>query len=68
LEECPVKVKFAENKSKDEFPDLTDGKTYDVDDEFDMEDGEHRYAVWDDEEDALVATPYPSAIFDVIEE
>ncbi len=61
-----MRVRYVANKNSGVCPDLTDGKEYEVEDEFDMPDGEHRYEIWDDEEDALVATPYPAVYFETV--
>jgi hypothetical protein len=57
-----MKVKFVQSKTKDEFPDLTDGKVYEAEAESIELNGETRYFVYDDsgEEDP---TPYPVGIF-----
>jgi hypothetical protein len=59
-----MKVKFIQSRDEGEFPDLTDGKIYDADEETVEINGEMRYFVYDDSGDED-PTPYPVGIFDV---
>jgi hypothetical protein len=59
-----MKVKFVQSKTQDEFPDLTDGKVYQAEDETIELNGETRYFVYDDSGDED-PTPYPVDIFAV---
>jgi hypothetical protein len=59
-----MRIKFVQSKTNDEFPDLTDGKVYEAEEDTIDLNGETRYFVYDDcgDEDP---TPYPINIFDI---
>jgi hypothetical protein len=62
-----MKVKFFANRHSGRFPDLTDGKVYEADEDTIEVNGETRYYVYDDDDDED-PTPYPISVFDVVEE
>jgi len=66
-----MKVKFVAAKSSSVYPDLTDGKVYEVENTIDFDvDGvtERRYLIMDDDVSEFAdLTPYEISVFEVVE-
>jgi hypothetical protein len=66
-----ARVKFFVDRASGEYPDLTDGKVYDVDYEDEVE-GVNSYFIFDDEadkegKDNVEPYPYDASMFDVVD-